>query len=83
MFPRHGSDLAYSHSSSAVMVTVTVMLLQCGNVAATCSVCHGVVRGLYVWCQGCLHGGHLHHMRDWITANRSCPAGCGHLCEYT
>ncbi|KAK4300861.1 hypothetical protein Pmani_026936 [Petrolisthes manimaculis] len=61
----------------------SVMCRKCGGVAATCSVCHGVVRGLYVWCQGCLHGGHLHHLRDWMATNRACPAGCGHLCEYT
>ncbi|XP_060803577.1 GATOR complex protein WDR24 [Amyelois transitella] len=47
----------------------------------TCSVCHQVVRGLYAWCQGCSHGGHLRHMRDWMLQHQLCPAGCGHQCQ--
>lgn len=50
---------------------------------ALCSVCHNVVKGLYVWCQGCSHGGHLAHMREWYSQNRVCPTGCGHSCEFT
>ncbi|XP_077297992.1 WD repeat domain 24 [Arctopsyche grandis] len=48
-----------------------------------CSVCHQVVKGLYAWCQGCSHGGHLEHMRSWMAEHKQCPAGCGHLCEYS
>ncbi|CAD6208442.1 GSCOCG00003454001-RA-CDS [Cotesia congregata] len=47
-----------------------------------CSICHQVVRGLYTWCQGCTHGGHIKHMKDWFQNNRQCPTGCGHMCEY-
>ncbi|XP_063624491.1 GATOR2 complex protein WDR24 [Cydia splendana] len=46
-----------------------------------CAVCHQVVRGLYAWCQGCAHGGHLAHMRRWMETHRLCPAGCGHQCQ--
>ncbi|XP_028169625.1 GATOR complex protein WDR24-like, partial [Ostrinia furnacalis] len=46
-----------------------------------CCVCHQVVRGLYAWCQGCSHGGHLHHMRRWMERHQLCPAGCGHRCQ--
>ncbi|XP_068633759.1 GATOR2 complex protein WDR24 [Battus philenor] len=46
-----------------------------------CAVCHQVVRGLYAWCQGCSHGGHLQHMRAWMQRYRVCPAGCGHFCQ--
>ncbi|XP_050670198.1 GATOR complex protein WDR24 [Leptidea sinapis] len=46
-----------------------------------CAVCRQAVRGLYAWCQGCSHGGHLHHMRRWMQQHQVCPAGCGHLCE--
>ncbi|KAJ0176370.1 hypothetical protein K1T71_007549 [Dendrolimus kikuchii] len=46
-----------------------------------CAVCHQVVRGLYAWCQGCSHGGHLHHMRAWMDRHQLCPAGCGHHCQ--
>ncbi|XP_043477248.1 GATOR complex protein WDR24 [Leptopilina heterotoma] len=50
---------------------------------ALCSICHQVVRGVYSWCQGCTHGGHVIHMAEWFDKNRQCPTGCGHLCEYT
>lgn len=41
---------------------------------------HQTVRGLYVWCQGCNHGGHLSHMRDWFAVEKLCATGCGHTC---
>ncbi|XP_046736696.1 GATOR complex protein WDR24 [Diprion similis] len=50
---------------------------------ALCSVCHQVVRGVYAWCQGCAHGGHVIHMNEWFESNRQCPTGCGHICEFT
>ncbi|XP_041478602.1 GATOR complex protein WDR24-like isoform X2 [Lytechinus variegatus] len=48
-----------------------------------CSICHLPVKGLYAWCQGCSHGGHLEHIREWLKTNQYCPTGCGHQCEYT
>lgn len=48
-----------------------------------CSICHHPIRGISVWCQGCCHGGHLHHIQEWLAENTLCPAGCGHHCEYT
>ncbi|XP_071480609.1 GATOR2 complex protein WDR24-like [Diadema antillarum] len=47
-----------------------------------CSICHLPVKGLYAWCQGCSHGGHINHMREWFKTSRFCPTGCGHQCEY-
>jgi len=55
---------------------------KCRKSPATCSVCHAVVRGLLVWCQGCGHGGHVQHVKDWINKQPHCPAGCGHHCQY-
>ncbi|XP_014254709.1 GATOR complex protein WDR24 isoform X2 [Cimex lectularius] len=52
------------------------------DTAIVCSVCHQVVHGLYVWCQGCMHGGHLAHMKEWLKDNNLCPTGCGHACEF-
>lgn len=49
--------------------------------SAKCSVCNQIVTGLYAWCQGCAHGGHVQHMRDWFANHSKCPK-CGHLCEY-
>ncbi|TGZ70839.1 hypothetical protein CRM22_002973 [Opisthorchis felineus] len=49
---------------------------------ATCALCHQTVRGLFVWCRGCSHGGHLEHMQAWLSRRSECPTGCGHRCEY-
>ncbi|XP_041979515.1 GATOR complex protein WDR24 [Aricia agestis] len=51
-----------------------------GGGGEVCAVCGGAVRGLYAWCQGCAHGGHLLHLRDWVRRHQLCPAGCGHHC---
>uniref|UniRef100_A0A183TBC5 UBP-type domain-containing protein n=1 Tax=Schistocephalus solidus TaxID=70667 RepID=A0A183TBC5_SCHSO len=31
---------------------------------STCAICHLTVRGLFLWCVGCSHGGHLSHMQE-------------------
>lgn len=49
--------------------------------SSKCSVCNRVVKGVYAWCQGCSHGGHLMHMKEWFSNHSKCPR-CGHLCEY-
>jgi pyruvate/2-oxoacid:ferredoxin oxidoreductase beta subunit len=41
---------------------------------------HQTVKGMYAWCQGCGHGGHLRHMHEWFQTNLECPTGCGHVC---
>ncbi|RTG84747.1 WD repeat-containing protein 24 [Schistosoma bovis] len=48
----------------------------------TCALCHLVVRGLFVCCRGCSHGGHLDHMQAWLMKRSECPTGCGHRCKY-
>lgn len=46
-----------------------------------CTVCGEEVRGLWVGCQVCGHGGHLNHIRAWFAeGNTRCPGGCGHVC---
>jgi len=55
----------------------------CQKIAQTCAICRVPVRGLFVWCQGCGHGGHLLHVREWYNLNTHCPTGCGHKCEYS
>ncbi|KAI9257798.1 WD40-repeat-containing domain protein [Helicostylum pulchrum] len=53
---------------------------KCHKLLNSCTICHQTVRGLYVWCQGCNHGGHLSHMRDWFADEQQCATGCGHAC---
>lgn len=54
---------------------------KCSKLTNTCSICHLPVKGLYSWCQGCSHGGHIGHMKDWFRNFTKCPTGCGHECE--
>ena len=62
--------------------TVSGRCRKCQSVSNLCAFCHKPVYGLYAWCQGCGHGGHLDHMREWLEKNKKCPSGCGHRCEY-
>jgi len=55
---------------------------KCKRTPNLCAVCKGLVKGLYAWCQGCSHGGHLKCMKSWYSRNTLCPTGCGHHCEY-
>ena len=50
------------------------------HAASVCAVCEGAVRGVYVACPGCGHGGHLDHMTAWFARHTQCPSGCGHRC---
>lgn len=54
---------------------------KCKLETGTCCICHVSVHGMYTWCQGCAHGGHMNHMLEWFRSNTLCPAGCGHHCE--
>ncbi|CCW64459.1 unnamed protein product [Phytomonas sp. EM1] len=49
----------------------------CHNTTAmTCVVCEEVVEGLFYWLRSCGHGGHVHHMQQWMTISSDCPK-CG------
>ncbi|KAF4034532.1 C4HC2 type zinc-ribbon [Phytophthora infestans] len=53
----------------------------CSNAATLCSICQLPVRGLYVWCPVCAHGGHLDHLTEWFAHETVCPTGCSHHCS--
>ena len=53
---------------------------RCSRTLGLCAVCQLPVRGVWVWCQGCGHGGHLSHMHAWFQAQSLCPTGCLHVC---
>jgi len=55
----------------------------CKKFAQVCTICHVPVKGLYTWCQGCGHGGHLFHLKEWFDRKTLCPTGCGHKCQYS
>ena len=53
----------------------------CRQKVGTCFICHESVKGMFVWCPGCGHGGHLDHALEWFGKNEFCPTGCGHKCN--
>jgi hypothetical protein len=59
----------------------------CGAQVSRCALCRQVVRGEYVWCAGCGHGGHFGHYATWFAGKaaagqKRCPVvGCGHICS--
>eukprot|EP00026_Physarum_polycephalum_P003941 Phypoly_transcript_03958.p1 GENE.Phypoly_transcript_03958~~Phypoly_transcript_03958.p1 ORF type:complete len:766 (+),score=103.11 Phypoly_transcript_03958:320-2299(+) len=57
---------------------------KCKKVTGICSLCQQPVKGMYTWCQGCGHGGHLAHLQDWfvVQGQKLCPGGCSHACTY-
>eukprot|EP01113_Clastostelium_recurvatum_P037956 TRINITY_DN5607_c0_g1_i1.p1 TRINITY_DN5607_c0_g1~~TRINITY_DN5607_c0_g1_i1.p1 ORF type:complete len:829 (-),score=148.05 TRINITY_DN5607_c0_g1_i1:31-2517(-) len=55
---------------------------RCRKRVGVCAICRLPVKGMYVWCQLCGHGGHLSHVHEWFSNNKACPAGCSHLCTY-
>ena len=55
---------------------------RCQKTPNLCCICLKLVKGLFVWCQGCSHGGHLKCLKSWFSDNTICPTGCGHYCEY-
>ena len=52
----------------------------CQDFAFTCSVCENGVRGLFMVCDACGHGGHAGHINSWFAKHSECPSGCGCLC---
>ena len=56
---------------------------RCRMRVGQCFLCHEVVKGMYVWCPGCGHGGCLAHALEWFgdNAQEFCPTGCGHKCN--
>ncbi|KAJ2747746.1 SEA (Seh1-associated) complex subunit [Coemansia sp. BCRC 34301] len=55
----------------------------CQRMATSCAVCELPVKGEFIWCHVCGHGGHAHHIRGWFEEQKqsSCPSGCGHICQ--
>ena len=54
---------------------------KCRALVSQCALCLQPVRGVYVWCPGCGHGGHAAHLQEWFAGNKECPTGCGHRCH--
>ncbi|KAF4742797.1 hypothetical protein FOZ63_003558, partial [Perkinsus olseni] len=85
-----------SHAGTGVKTRCTSCGKECGvgSDKAICSHCHKNnrscvvcgknVKGLWLACQVCGHGGHVMHMTDWFTTQKYeiCPSpNCGHVCS--
>lgn len=55
---------------------------RCGQMLPPCSICKLPVKGVFVTCNICGHGGHIKHLKEWFKRNRECPTGCGHICVF-
>ncbi|GAB1601164.1 GATOR complex protein WDR24 isoform X2 [Argonauta hians] len=75
--------LTMCHRCNKTLTNCSWFCNKCRTVVGVCSVCYQPAKHLFVWCQGCGHGGHLQHIMDWFRENKQCPRGCGHYCEYS
>lgn len=55
----------------------------CQDFAFRCSICENGVKGLFIVCDACGHGGHVGHISTWFVKHSECPAGCGCFCTFT
>ncbi|KAG5480030.1 hypothetical protein LSCM1_06451 [Leishmania martiniquensis] len=44
--------------------------------AMACVICEEVVEGIFFWLRSCGHGGHVHHIEEWLRYSQECPK-CG------
>lgn len=72
--------------------SISPWCMKCNRCIALCAICAKPVRGLYIMCPVCGHGGHKSCLQKWFGIDsvcssscnrdfkRSCPAGCEHDC---
>eukprot|EP00761_Pharyngomonas_kirbyi_P002435 gb/GECH01002439.1/.p1 GENE.gb/GECH01002439.1/~~gb/GECH01002439.1/.p1 ORF type:complete len:937 (+),score=186.74 gb/GECH01002439.1/:1-2811(+) len=51
----------------------TTKCSRCHHRTNVCAISHKPVRGLYMWCQACGHGGHMVLLSEWFSQRHSCP----------
>ncbi|KAG4305245.1 hypothetical protein PORY_001415 [Pneumocystis oryctolagi] len=59
----------------------------CQRIPEGCIICNVPIKGQYLWCQGCSHGGHAECIRNWFMGGYSscgmCPSvACLHYCMF-
>lgn len=85
--PRCGKALI-ADGSSTTTTGARRECKSCRRRIGLCFLCHEPVKGMFVWCPGCGHGGHLDHALQWFggpdgrSVREMCPTGCGHKCNF-
>jgi len=79
--PLLGGTTIQDNSGSKPQLSAQRICRSCRSRVGLCFLCHEPVKGLFVWCPGCGHGGHLEHAMEWFANNEVCPTGCGHKCN--
>jgi len=87
--PIPGSECDPVDSTGGPAVVARRACQSCRRRIGMCFLCHEPVTGVFVWCPGCGHGGHLDHALEWFggmsgnPVREVCPTGCGHKCNLT
>ncbi|MGK3754643.1 MAG: hypothetical protein ACI8RD_006952, partial [Bacillariaceae sp.] len=82
------SDNGYNNAGGIASSSARKVCKKCRRRVGMCFICHEPVTGMYVWCPGCGHGGHLEHALQWFggldgkAIRTVCPTGCGHKCNF-
>ncbi|KAL7552029.1 hypothetical protein ACHAWF_015240 [Thalassiosira exigua] len=79
--PLLGGTTIQDNSGTTSQLSAQRVCRSCRSRIGFCFICHEPVKGLFVWCPGCGHGGHLEHALEWFGFNEFCPTGCGHRCN--
>lgn len=69
-------------STSAAALPISPRCNSCHHFPLTCALCHVSVKGIYLMCVLCGHGGHPAHITGWFRDSAAeCPTACGCRCE--
>lgn len=79
--PFVGGTTIQNSSASSPQLSAQRVCRSCRGRIGFCFLCHEPVKGIFVTCPGCGHGGHLEHALEWFGMNEFCPTGCGHRCN--
>jgi WD40 repeat protein len=62
--------------------TASPVCAKCNSALSDCTLCGNRVKGLWIACEGCGHGGHLNHIDWWFGIYNVCPVpDCLHQCR--
>jgi len=76
-----GTAAVQDDTGSSPQLSTQRVCRSCRARIGHCFLCHEPVKGIYVWCQACGHGGHHNCALEWFKYHEQCPTGCGHKCN--